>query len=180
MKKLITIIVAVVVIVGLFLLLYPHIEVHTKDTLYVCQYNDSFGEFEENASYNERYFYNEKRDISIEKMDVKSFLFFHVLELKYEEGDKRETQFVLEEEYINHFIENAEIYDNEKNIDLAKLIEGKTAIVSNTRYLGNEYDTGIYYTLDGKEDEMYIFYIDDMIVIQVGSTDENPRFIAYK
>ena len=105
MKKLIVSLVALAAVIGAVLIVFPNIEIRPTATLYVCQYSDSFGEFEENPSYNERYFYNEKRDISIDKMEVRSVLFCHVLELKFVEGDKRETQFVLEEDYIKNFIE---------------------------------------------------------------------------
>jgi len=46
--------------------------------------------------------------------------------------------------------------------------------------LGNEYDKAIYYVLDGKSEVMYVFYVDDLLIIQVGYSDEGPKFIAYK
>ena len=52
------------------------------------------------------------------------------------QGDVRETEFILEEVYITHFLEEAEIQSNDSNIDL--------------------------------------------LVIQVGSPDELPKYIAYK
>ena len=57
---------------------------------------------------------------------------------------------------------------------------GKTAIISNKRYTGNDYNNAIYYTLGGKDGEMYIFEKDELLIIQVGSPDELPKFIAYK
>ena len=90
------------------------------------------------------------------------------------------TEWQLEEEYITNFINNAEIIENENNLDIEKLIKEKKAIVSNTRYTGNEYDTSIFYKLDGKEDIMYVFYQDDLLILQVGSPDEATKFIAYK
>jgi hypothetical protein len=100
--------------------------------------------------------------------------------MKYVSGDVRETEFILEEAYIKSFLQNAEITENINNIDLAALIEGKKAIVGNTRYVGNDYENGIFYKLDGRYEEMYVFYKDDLLIIQVGSPDELPRFIAYK
>ena len=64
--------------------------------------------------------------------------------------------------------------------DLSKLIEGKKAIVSNKKYFDNDYKSSIYYKLDGVEQVMYIFYVDDLLVIQVGNTDEGCKFIAYR
>ncbi len=176
-------IVAVIIILVLTLtvfLVYPNIEFRKDGTLYVCRLNDDFSEFEENASYNELYFYNEKRDISIKNFDVKNFLCFYLFTFEYIEGDARETEFLLEEEFIGYWLKNAEITENPDNIDIAKLIEGKEAIVGNKRYFGNEYDKAIYYKLDGKYDEMYIFESEGLTVIQVGSPDELPKFIAYK
>ena len=100
--------------------------------------------------------------------------------MEYEEGNYCDTQFVLEEDYIRDFLERAEIEENVNNLDIAKLIEGKEAIVGNTRYLGNDYENGIFYVLDGKYEELYVFYVDDLLVIQVGSPDESPKYIAYR
>lgn len=181
MKKAIIIaVISVVVLIAAFLIVFPHIEIDTGEKLIRCSYSDDFSEYDDNHSYNERYAYNEKHDVSIRTFDVHKFLFFYTIHMEYVEGDVRKTEFILEESYIENFIENADIYDNEKNIDLAELIEGREAVVGNTRYSGNDYETGIYYTLDGEDGEMYIFYDDDLLIIQVGSPDELPKFIAYK
>ena len=163
-----------------FLIVYPRIEIDTGEKLVRCSYSDDFSQYDVNHSYNEVYAYNEKHDVSIKTFDVKKFLFFYTIHMEYAEGDVRETEFILEESYIKNFLENAEIYDNEKNIDLAALIEGREAVVGNTRYTGNDYERAIYYTLDGEYGEMYIFYKEDLLIIQVGSPDELPKFIAYK
>ena len=182
MKKVLIIIPSIIaVLIVAFLIIYPHIEIDTGSELIRFSYTDDLSEYEENASYNELYFYNEKHDVSIRTFDVKKFLFFYTIHMEYIPGDFRETQFVLEESYIENFIANAEIYDNENNVDVASLIEGKTAIVGNTRYIVDyEEKSGIYYILDGKYEEMYVFYYEDLFVIQVGSPDELPKFIAYK
>jgi hypothetical protein len=36
------------------------------------------------------------------------------------------------------------------------------------------------YKLDDKYEELYVFYLDDLLVIQVGNTDEGPKYIAYE
>lgn len=166
-------------ILALFII-YPHIEFKRDGKLYACRLSDDFSEFEENSSYNELYFYNEKHDISLKSFEVKNFLCFYLLSFDYVEGDVRETQFILEEEYIDYWLQNAEITSNSGNIDIAALIEGKTAVVGNTRYLDTDYNQMILYVLDGKYEEMYVFESDGLTVIQVGSPDECPRFIAYK
>ena len=167
-------------IIGLFLIIYPHIEIQTKEKLIAFRYHDYIDEFEDELSYGEIYAYYAKRDISVRNYEFKKFWFFHVITMDYIEGNFCATQFRLEESYIQDFIERAEIQENVANIDIAKLIEGKTAIVGNKRYKGNDYEKGIFYQLDGKYEEMYIFYKEDLLVIQVGSPDELPKFIAYK
>ena len=179
-KKGIIILSVILVVIALCLIIYPSIEFTHKGRLIRLSYSNDLTEYEENASYDETFFYYEKRDISLKTFDIKKFLCFYVISMAYEKGNLADTQFLLEEEYIKNFLENAKITDNEKNIDLAKLIEGKTAIVESKRYLGNDYETAIYYELDGKEDVMYIFYADDLLVLQIGHSDEGPKFIAYK
>ena len=171
---------AVLLLAVLTVAIYPNIEFRKDGKLYVCRFSDDFSEFEENASYNELYFYNEERDISLHHFDVRNFLCFYMLSFDYVEGDFRQTQFVLEEGYITRWLEAAQIEENPENIDLAALIAGKTAIVGNTRYPGNEYDKGITYVLDGKWEELYVYESDGLTVIQVGSPDELPKYIAYK
>lgn len=180
MKKIIIIISVILIIIAISLAAYPFIEIDTGEKLIRCSYTDDFSEYDVNHSYNEVYCYNEKNDVSIKTFDVDKFLFFYTISMEYVKGDVRETEFILEEAYIENFIKNADIEDNEKNIDLAELIKGKEAVVGNKRYTGNDYETGIYYMLDGKYEEMYIFYVDELLVIQVGSPDELPKFIAYK
>ncbi|MBE6686465.1 MAG: hypothetical protein E7591_04445 [Ruminococcaceae bacterium] len=179
-KKLIVIFGIILILITVFLIAYPHIEIKTGEKLIICNYNGDFSKYDKNHSYNELFCYDEKYDISINSFDVKKFLFFYTVHMEYIEGDFRETQFTLPESYIENFLKNAEIEDNENNIDLAELIKGKTAVVGNTRYLGNEYDNGIFYKLDGRYEEMWIFYDEDLLIIQVGSPDELPKFIAYK
>ncbi len=181
MKKKIWIpIIIMLVIIGLFLIIYPTVEFQTDNKLIAFRYSDDISEFETELSFNENYVYYEDRDITIKDFDFKKFWFFHVITMEYVEGNYCDTQFVLEEEYIKDFLERAEIEENINHLDIAKLIEGKKAIVGNTRYLGNDYENAIFYELDGKYEELYVYYVDDLLVIQVGSPDESPKYIAYK
>ena len=179
-KKWLIILFVILIVIAAFLCIYPHIEIQTEDKLIAFRYHDSIDEFEDELSYNEIYAYYAKRDISVRNYEFKKFLFFHVIAMDYIEGNFCDTQFILEESYIQNFLERAKIKENESNLDIAKLIEGKTAVMANTRYTGNEYDRGIFYELDGKHEELYVFYVSDLLVIQVGSPDELPKFIAYK
>ena len=177
MKK---IFICISLILFLFLLIYPFIEIDTGKKIIVFGYNDDVSKYEDVSCYDESYFYVEDKDISINNFTFSKFLFFYIITLDYEEGNVCETEYLLEEEYINNFLENAVILENENNIDLSKLIEGKKAIVSNKKYFGNDYKSSIYYKLDEEEQVMYIFYVDDLLVIQVGNTDEGCKFIAYR
>ncbi len=179
-KTIMIILAAVILLSALTVIIYPNIEFKKDGVLYACRFSDDMSEFEENASYNEIYFYYEKQDVSLKTFDVKNFLFFYLFSFEYEEGDMRESMHTLPKEYIEHWLENAVITDNAASIDLAKLIEGKTAIVGNTRYTDNDYNNAIFYELDGEYGEMYIFESEGLTVIQVGSPDECPRYIAYK
>ncbi len=180
LKLIISMVAVLLLILLLSLLIYPKIEFKKDGKFYALRLTGDFSEFEQNASYNELYFYNEKNDISLKNFEVKNFLWYHLFSFDYVDGDFRQTQFKLEEEYIQNFLKNAVIEQNDANIDIAELIDGKTAVVGNTRYSGNEYENGIYYELDGKWDEMYVFESEGMTVIQVGSPDELPKYIAYK
>ena len=179
-KKAIIVLISIVIVLIIGLIFLPLIEINKDNKLYVFTYSDSYGEFEENLCYGESVSYNEKRDISITSWDIKKVLFFYMITMDYEKGNLCDSEYVLEEEYIINFINNAEIIENENNINLSELIEGKTAIVSNEKYPGNDYENAIYYSLDGKEDVLYIYYYDNALVIQVGLSDEGPRYIAYR
>ena len=171
---------ACALIIGCIVIIYPNIEFKKDGKLYVCSLTEDFSEFEENPSYNELYFYNEQHNISLNNFRVNNFLCFYIFTFDYVEGDVRETQFVLEEEFIDYWLKNAEIKENESNIDIAQILENKTAVVSNKRYLGNEYDKSITYVLDGEWETLYVFESKGLTVIQVGSTDESPKYIAYR
>lgn len=180
LKPLIIVLTVIVCFAISALVVYPKIEFKKDGKLYACSFSEDFSRFEENTSYNELYFYYEKQDVSLKNFEVKNFLCFYLFTFDYVEGDVRETMFTLYEEYINHWLENALITSNSENVDVAALIEGKKAIVGNKRYSGNEYKKSIFYILDGKEEEMYVFESDGLIVIQIGSPDESPKYIAYK
>lgn len=181
-KIIIGIIVALIIIIVSGLIIYPNIEFRKDNKLYVFTYEkDNWDEWEQNQCYNESYSYNEKRDISINTWDYHEILFFRWFVLGYKEGNVCETEYVLEEEYIERVIKEAEITDNEDKVNLEKLIKGKKAIVANKRYPWNEEYKYLGYKLDGKYVEMYISNNEDgLLIIQVGNSDEGPKYIAYE
>ena len=77
------------------------------------------------------------------------------------------------------FLNNAIIIEGD-DVDLAKLIKDKKAIVGNKKYPWDDNHKWISYKLDGKQQEMFIFIKEDKIIIQVGLSDEGPKYIAYE
>ena len=180
MKKKVIIIVSVIFILSLFLVLLPLVKIDKNNTIKYIAFSDDISEYDEITCYDDGMSYYKKKDITIKEIDIEKKLFFYVLTLKYEKGNLCDSEFILEESYIENFLENAKIISNENNIDLNNLIKDKKVIIKNKRYSGNDYDTFIEYKLDGKYQIMYIFYVDDLLVIQIGHSDEGPKFIAYK
>ena len=179
-KKVLIVLVTVVLLISFILVVLPNIVIYDDNEVTFISYSDDISRFGDVGCYDESYYYYEDLDISIYNFEVEKKGFLYFITLEYEEGNICETEYVLEESYIKKFLSDAVIEENNNNIDLEKLISNKKAIIGNTKYFGNEYDNAIYYTLDGKENVMYIFYVDDLLVIQVGYSDEGPKFIAYK
>ena len=184
MKKII-ILGTIFLIIGLFI--YPKIEFYKDNHLYLMSYrknweeSEDVKEIEEEFCYDESYSYNKKRNISIIDWEYKKFLIFKWFKIKYQKGNICLKEYQLDESYIKHFIEKAEIKENNSNINLKKLIEGKKAIVGNTRYPHNDNRKYIGYELDGEYKEMFIWMNEEgLIIIQVGLGDEGPKYIAYK
>lgn len=179
MKKIIIIISLLIILIVAFVFL-PYIPIKINNKLIYISYNDDISKYEDYTCYHENVSYNKKKDISITNIHIDKFFFLYVIKLKYVDGNLCETEYLLEERYINDFLDRAEIIENSKNINIEDLIKGKKAIVSNTRYLENNYETSIEYKLDDKYEVMYIFYQEDLLIIQVGNPDETIKFIAYK
>jgi len=168
-------------------LVYPDIEFYSGKYLYLLSYNNNWeesedlSELEQEFCYNESYSYNKQRNISIIGWEYNGFLFFKWFKVEYEEGNICATEYLLEESYINHFLENAEIISNDDNVELSELIEDKKAIVGNKKYSLSDDHKYIEYMLDGEYEDMFISNSEDgTIIIQVGLTDEGPKYIAYK
>ena len=182
MKKKLIITIAMFIVIGLAIyFIYPQIEFTKGNKLYVMTFKEDWTEWDENLCYNESYSYNEKRNISIYNWDFKSIGIFKYFVLEFKEGNMCETEYVLEEEYINRIIKEATIIENTANIDLAKLIKNKKAIIGNRRYYKEDKYDYIEFKLDNETKEMYIFKNEEgLLIIQIGNSDEGPKYIAYK
>ena len=180
MKRKLKFIIPIVILLIIAFLTLPMFELKTDNKLYVIKYKDDYSQFETTGCYDESYFYNRKHDISIYNYKHNKFLFLNFYSFDYKEGNVCKTEFQLEESYIKDFIENAKITYNSHNLNIKDLIEGKTAIVGNSKYHGNDYEKIIEYQLNDRYETMYIFYQYDLLIIQVGLSDEGPKYIAYK
>lgn len=180
MKKHIKLVVILIFLFGAFIIFLPFIKIKTKSKLIEFSYKEDFSKYEQVTCYDDGYSYYEKEDITLKHIEMDKFLFFYKYTLEYEKGNKCATEYLLEEDYIKDFINNAVITYNSKDIDLFTLIQNKEAIIGNNRYVGNDYETCIEYILNDRYETMYIFYLDDLLVIQVGHIDEGPKFIAYR
>lgn len=180
MKKNFKLILIILFILIIFILIYPNLEFSINNRLYHFTYKEDWTEWEENLCYNESYSYNEKRNISINKWELKKFLFFKLFILDYKPGNVCATEYLIKDEEIKRIIDDGTIIYNDNSIDLSKLIKNKKPIEGNKRYSGNNYENSITYKIDGKEIQLYIFYVDNLLIIQVGLTDEGPKYIAYK
>lgn len=171
----------VVCIIIFILFLLPLIKIKNNNQIkYLTVFDHTFKYEGLPMCYNESYSYHEGWNVSIYNVSQEKILFFNLVTVSYKEGNVCETEYLLEESYIDNFLNNAEILSNDKNISLDELVMGKKAIVGNKLYLGNDYNILITYKLDGKYQEMYIFYVHDLLVIQVGSRDDGAKFIAYE
>lgn len=191
MKKKLWISVAVIIVaIVAVLFLYPHITIQTDSHLIACRYSDDISEFETDVSADERYTYYEDRDVTWKGFDFSKFGPFYVLRFDIEGGNLIEGMYLLEESYIRDFLANAVIDVVEKDYkeidltlkDVAAMLDGKTAVVSNKRYVCPDYDAAyrIYYKLGAEENVMSIFESDGLLAIQVGYSDEGPKYIAYE
>ena len=110
---------SIMFVIGIFVFIYPNIEFYSNNYLYMMSYgkdwefSEDLQELEQEMCYDESYSYNKKRDISISNWEYKGILFFKWFKIEYKKGNVCATEYLLEESYIKHFIENAEIKENE-------------------------------------------------------------------
>lgn len=180
MKKKIIIFMFIILVIVIILLTLPLITIDNNNKIMYLSFKEDFSKYEEVTCYDDGMSYYKEKDITIKNINIEKKFIYYLTTLEYVDGNLCASEFIMEEDYMDKFLSRAEILSNEKNIDIKKLIEGKTPILKNKRYNGNDYEISIEYKLDGKEEIMYIFYQDNLLVIQVGLSDEGPKFIAYR
>lgn len=124
--------------------------------------------------------YLKDKDITIKNINFEKlgFLWYH--RVTFEKGNLCDYEFYLEEKDFLYMITKGEIVENKSKLDLSEMIKGKEAIVGNTRYPWVEDYKYIGLNIDGKYKEIYVTEREDMLVIQIGNSDEGPKYIAYK
>lgn len=180
MKKRVWIFAVSFIFIAAFFAIYPHIEIKTENALIALRYSDDISEFDMYGTADETSFYYEKYDISLYDFEVNNFLFFHKITMKYKDGDMRKQQFLLKAEDVDYVLKNWQIAENEGNIDITKMLYGKTAIEQNKRIPFDSFTNSIYYVLDGEENVMHIGEKDGQVLIQIGNSDEGPKYIVYE
>lgn len=130
--------------------------------------------------YDDGFTYLKDKGITIKNIDFKKvgFLWYH--RITFEEGNLCDYEFYIEEKDFLYLITKGEVISNEDNLDLSKMIKGKEAIVGNTRYPWEDDYKFIQYKLDDKYYELYITEREELLVIQIGNSDESPKYIAYR
>lgn len=179
-KKLIITITVIITALITILILLPSIKIDKNNQIKYLSYSNNTNKYFDISCYDDGIFYNKEKDISITGTTIKKKLFFYTITFDYKKGNLCANEYLLEESYLINILENAEIITNDKNLNIKELIKDKKAIVSNKRYTGNDYEMFIEYKLNGKYQILYVFYQDDLLVIQIGLSDETPKFIAYK
>ena len=130
--------------------------------------------------YDESYTYLKNKDITIKDIDLKEIGFLWYYKLTFEEGNVCEYEFYIDEKDFLYMISKGEVVENEDNLDLVQMIKGKKAIVENKKYSWEEDYKYIGLNIDGEYKEIYVTEREDLIVIQIGNSDEAPKYIAYK
>ena len=168
------------ILIAAFFIVYPQIEIKTENVLIALRYSDDISEFDTLATADETYFYNENHDISLYDFEIDNFLVFHKITMKYKDGDMRKKQFSIEPEHIENLLKNWQITENEGDVDVAEMLEGKKAIQQNERIPFDNFTHSIYYVFDGEENVMHIGEKNGQVLIQIGNSDEGPKYIAYE
>ena len=130
--------------------------------------------------YDESYTYMKDKDITVDSINIKKVWFLYYHRYTFKEGNVCEYEFFIDEKDFLYMITKGEVIDNEDKLDLTKMIKGKEAITGNKRYSLEETRKYIMLKVDGEEKEIYVDEVDGLLVIQIGNTDEGPKYIAYK
>lgn len=173
--------VGIALVVIMLLMCYPFLEISINNKLYVFNYFSDYTEWEENTCYDDSFSYNEKRDISISDIKLKNILFFKWFEIIYTEGNMCEEEYVIEEKRFLDIVNKGIIINNDDKVDILSLIKNKQIMKENKKYNWLDDYKYISYKYNSEVVEIYVTERENnTIIFQIGNSDENPKFIAYK
>lgn len=172
----------IVVILAFSLLFIDKIKITSGNEIRFISLDDSIDWIDKDSitCYDESYTYMKDKDISIDSINIKKVWFLWYHRYTFKEGNVCEYEFFIDEKDFLYMITKGEVIENEDKVDLTKMIKGKTAITGNTKYTWVDDYKYIMLKVDGKEIEIYVTERDGLLVIQIGNTDEGPKYIAYK
>lgn len=180
-KVFITILIVILVVV-FGLLFIDKIKITVGNEIRYVSLSSDVLWIEENSitCYDDGLTYLKDKGITIKNItfDKVGFLWYH--RATFEEGNLCDYEFYLEEKDFLYMITKGEIVENESKLNLSEMIKGKEAIVGNTRYPWEDDYKYIGLKIDGEYKELYVTEREDMLVIQIGNSDEGPKYIAYK
>ena len=172
----------IVAILAFSLLFIDKIKITSGNEIRFISLDDSIDWIDKDSitCYDESYTYMKDKDISIDSINIKKVWFLWYHRYTFKEGNVCEYEFFIDEKDFLYMITKGEVIENEDKLDLTKMIKGKTAITGNTKYTWVDDYKYIMLKVDGKEKEIYVTERDGLLVIQIGNTDEGPKYIAYK
>ena len=172
----------IVAILAFSLLFIDKIKITSGNEIRYISLNEDDSWIDDNSitCYDESYTYLKDKGVTIKDIKVKKVLFLWYHTLTFEEGNVCEYEFFIDEKDFLYMITKGEVIENEDKVDLTKMIKGKTAITGNTKYTWVDDYKYIMLKVDGKDMEIYVTERDGLLVIQIGNTDEGPKYIAYK
>ncbi len=184
-NKVLTAFITLLIIIGILafsLLFIDKIKITSGNEIRYISLDSDVSWIDENSitCYDESYTYLKDRNVSIKDIDSKKVWFLWYHKLTFVEGNVCETEFFIDEKDFLYMITKGEVIENEDKLDLTKMIKGKKAITGNTKYSFEDDYKYIMLKVDGEEKEIYVTEREDLLVIQIGNTDEGPKYIAYK
>jgi hypothetical protein len=154
----------------------------------------NFNSYIENnkSCYDEGYFYVEKDDVTIMRTSIEDKFLFNKISVEYYIGNYCENEFVLDENWSQDFLNNADIYEikmNEKDLDI-EIIKNRirTFIDNNIREENkniisiNDYKDiiNIYYNLNNKSYHLSILKYNGYIAFVIVDPDDHQKNAIYK
>lgn len=146
--------------------------------------------------YNESYYYDKNKNITITNIKTQKFIIFNKITLKYKKNNICKNEFTLEEYFIKEFIDNAKIEEitfgacskKQKTLkynitNLLKEIEKEEYIKENKNISIPEKCSiliNIYYTLNEIPYVLNIFKTEDFIIFKNVDINDHPKIIKYK